>query len=100
MRKPKTKFKAVVVAKKYSVEVSKMQMLAVLRTEDERLAEPGYKTLLNKLEALGATDVEYDGHFGEFFYFTASKGLTKILEAISKHVSESVIFHHDLACRS
>lgn len=53
----------------YCLEITLDQMLQVLEN-DERNISKGAATLCDLLQAAGARDIEYDGHFGAAVFFS------------------------------
>lgn len=84
--------KAVVTARSFQVEITKPDMVLILRAESGPSALE--TSLVTKLDDLGDVDqIEYDGHFGPFIFFRLPhpepKGLRKrVTDTIKAHLKK------------
>jgi len=64
-------FQREVVKKAYKVELSMYDFYALIQYDGEQAYdEEGHKSLLEILEKLGAFDVDFNGHFGAYIFFS------------------------------
>lgn len=66
-----TKLRAEVIRRSYAIEIEVADFIAIDSAEsDYKHGGLGNKTILDQITSILRSDVEYNGHFGSYIYFT------------------------------
>ena len=82
-----------ILSRSYSIKLNKDEFLTIL-DKDELLEVRNYPWLWKQLEYIqGVDDVEHDGHFGTYVYFTIKEEyndgkLEKVMETIKNYIEK------------